>query len=351
MSASPRRAVPLVSICIPTYNGGSTLAETLNSILSQGVDGVEVVVCDDASKDDTVSVAETLAHHFPCVRVVRNADNLGMDRNFARTIGHATGTYVWWSGQDDVFAPGALDKFRSVVLQHPDVDFIYFNYRFLSGDLSREVDPPQLRLQKDVFVTSAQKYFRVLDHAPTFLAANVMRREFWAATPYERFFGTHYVQMGVVLHNLANARVYIVADPRYIACRIPEDSWKRQGGQMLFEIFSGSLEVYDTVFHSDHNTIPAPLYREKMRHFLKMLPIRVVSHGALGFRRTPLIERRMKRLYGRQPLIYWLYVWPILHLPGWVGAFALRLHRSSLTRWIPRGVNKLVSWLGSRPVS
>lgn len=340
---------PLLSICIPAYDGEATLAETLDSIVGQAFDGLEVVICDDASRDRTVALAERYAQRHPFIRVIRNRDNLGMDRNFARTIGHAVGTFAWWSGQDDVFAAGALDKFRDIVARHPDVDFVYFNYRFLSGDLSREVDPPRLQLREDRYLTSAEQYFQVLDHAPTFLAANVMRRARWEATPYEQFYDTHYVQMGVVLHNLIDARVYVVADPRYIGCRVPEDSWKRQGGRMLFETFSGTLEVYDTVFRSDRNPVPPSLYRRKMRDFLKMLPIRAVSLSELGLRRTALIERRMERLFGRQPLVYWLYVWPLLHLPGWVSALALRLHRSSLTRWIPRGLNKIVSWLGSRP--
>jgi glycosyltransferase involved in cell wall biosynthesis len=339
---------PLVSLCIPTFNGAATLGETLDSIVAQAFDGLEVVICDDASRDGTVALAEDYARRFPFIRVMRNDRNLGMDRNFDRTIRHAGGAYAWWSGQDDVFAPGAFDKLREVLSRHPDVDFVYFNYRFLSGDLTREVDPPRLSLQEDAYLTSPQQYFQALDHAPTFLAANVMRRTRWASAPVEQYFDTHYVQMGVVLHHLCDAHVYVVADPRYVACRVPEDSWKRQGGQMLFEIFSGRLEVYDTVYHGDRNPIPADLYHDKMREYLRMLPIRVVSHGGLGFRRTPLIERRMKRLYGSRPVIYWLYVWPILHMPRWLGALALRLHGSGLTRWIPRYLNKLVSWLGSR---
>lgn len=342
---------PIVSLCIPTYDGAATLAQTLDSIVAQAFDGLEVVICDDASRDSTVDIANSYAQRLPYIRVIRNDRNLGMDRNFVRTVQHATGAYVWWSGQDDVFEAGAFEKFREILTRHPDVDIVYFNYRFLNKDLSREMDPPRLQLAEDAYITSPQDYFRVIDHAPTFLAATIMRRAFWSTTPYERFFDTHYVQMGVVLHNLLAARVYVVADPRYIVCRVPEDSWKRQGGQMLFEIFSGTLEVYHTIFHSSHNPVPPTLYRQKMHDFLRLLPIRVVSFGELGFRRTQLIDRRMKRLFGRQPLVYWLYVWPLLHLPRWVGALSLRLHRSSLMRWIPRGVNRLISWLGSRPAA
>ena len=338
----------LVSICIPTYNGSATLGQTLNSIADQEFDGLEVVICDDQSDDNTVALAEGFARQHPYVRIFRNAQNLGMDRNFARSAQHATGTYVWFCGQDDVFKGGAFKKFREICTCHPEVDIVYFNYQMLSGDLSREVASPPISLEEDAYFASSEDYFRAIDHAPTFLAATVMRRSFWDKTPYEGFVDTHYVQMGVVLHNLRRSHVYVVADPRYVACRVPEESWKSRGGQMLFEIFSGSLEVYHRVFHSDHNPVPEDLYRKKMGDFLRNLPINVVSFSERGFRLSPSIDARMKRLFGDRPLLYRLYVWPLVHLPPSLCALMLRIHRSTFTRWMTRGAGRLLSWLGSR---
>ena len=106
-----------------------------------------------------------------------------------------------------------------------------------------------------------------------------------------------------------------------------------------------------TVFHSDYNPVPPELFRQKMRHFLRTLPIHVVSLEELGYRRTPLIERRMKRLFGDRLVLYWAYVWPLLHMPKWMATLALRLYRCAATRWIPRGIRKVLSWLGSRGVA
>ena len=170
---------------------------------SEAFDGLEVVVCDDHSSDSTVALAEEFARRHSYMRVLRSEQNLGMDRNFARSAQHATGAYLWFCGQDDIFEPGAFAKLRDVLARHPEVDIVYFNYRFLSGDLSREVAPPPVLLREDGYFASAREYFRAIDHVPTFLAATVIRRTLWNETPYEAFFDTHYVQMGVVLHNLS----------------------------------------------------------------------------------------------------------------------------------------------------
>jgi len=338
-------AHPLVSICIPTYNGAATLSQTLGSIVAQSFDGLAVVICDDNSQDDTLAIAESYASRHPYICVIRNEQNLGMDRNFARTALNAKGQYVWFSGQDDIFEKGAFEKFREIVARHADVDVIYFNYRFFSGDLTQEVELPRLNLAQDAFYSSGPEYFREIDHTPTFLAATVMRRSYWDNTPYEIFFDTHYVQMGVVLHNLLDAKIFVVADPRFIVCRIPEDSWKLRGGQMLFEIFSGRLEVYHTVFESPENPIPPALYREKMRDFVRNLPIYVIMLGELGFRTNGLIEMRMKRLFGARTLLYALYIWPLIHSPLWVQNALLKMYRFPGTRWIARYSRRFLSWL------
>ena len=47
---------PLVSICIPTYNGQQFIAEAISSALAQTYKNLEIIVSDDASKDDTLSI-------------------------------------------------------------------------------------------------------------------------------------------------------------------------------------------------------------------------------------------------------------------------------------------------------
>jgi hypothetical protein len=206
----------------------------------------------------------------------------------------------------------------------------------MDGSLTRVLNESFLDIEQDRYFSSPSEYFREVDHCPTFLPSVVMRRHFWNTTPYEQFCGTHYVQVGVWLYNFAGHAAYVVADPSYITGRIPEDSWKLNSGQMLFEIFSGNLEVYDTIFRSDRNTIPADIFRKAVRRFLWNLPHYTVFYSELGFRRTPRIEARMKRLFGRNFFLYWFYVRPLTHLPAWGHTILRSMYRAPVSGWFVR---------------
>ena len=48
--------IPAISVCIPTFNGERTIAETLRSVLSQTLSDFEIVICDDSSVDKTLEI-------------------------------------------------------------------------------------------------------------------------------------------------------------------------------------------------------------------------------------------------------------------------------------------------------
>lgn len=335
-----------ISICIPTYNGSQTLRATLDSLIGQSIEDMEIVICDDQSRDDTYAIAKEYEAKYPFVKAFQNKDNLGMDRNFTQVVSHATGDFVWFSGQDDIFEQGAIAKFIDITKKYPDVDLVYFNYRFLSGNLDKEVALPPLSLNSDRLFENSAQYFEVFDQAPSFLAATVMRREFWIKTPVEPFWGTHYVQVGVWLQNCRDKKTYVVANPKYISCRIPEDSWKNTGGQMLFEIFSGTLEVYYRTYKTGNGVVPAKLMREMRSKFITDLPNLVIFLGGKGFRLNDTLARRMKYIFGEDRALYFFYVLPLIHLPDSLAALIRFLHSQPLFRAPLRGMRGLLVHFG-----
>jgi glycosyltransferase involved in cell wall biosynthesis len=96
----------LVSVAMTTYNGAPYLRQQLDSILDQTYPRIEIVVCDDASTDDTVKILE----HYPDLKLTVNDENLGFVKNFEKAIGLCRGDYVALADQDDVWKPGKIER-------------------------------------------------------------------------------------------------------------------------------------------------------------------------------------------------------------------------------------------------
>jgi abequosyltransferase len=110
-----------LSICIPTYNFGEFIGETLESILPQVVAGVEVVIFDGGSSDDTAEIVEALQVRFPGLRYHRSPARGGIDRDMARTVELARGEYCWLFSSDDLMKPHAVSQMLEQIESGLDV--------------------------------------------------------------------------------------------------------------------------------------------------------------------------------------------------------------------------------------
>ena len=100
---------------MPTYNFGAFIGETLESILPQLEPGVEIVVLDGGSTDDTPQVMERFRRRSPAIRYVRQPARGGIDRDMARCVDLAQGEYCWLFSSDDLMRPGALKRVLSEI--------------------------------------------------------------------------------------------------------------------------------------------------------------------------------------------------------------------------------------------
>jgi abequosyltransferase len=99
-----------LSICIPTYNFGPFIGKTLESIVTQLTDEVEVVVFDGGSDDDTESVVRRMKPRHGTLKYVRQAYRGGIDRDMARSVDLAQGEYCWLFSADDILNHGAVAR-------------------------------------------------------------------------------------------------------------------------------------------------------------------------------------------------------------------------------------------------
>lgn len=113
-------AIPTVSVGMPVYNGAKYIRQALDSILNQTYKDFEVVICDNASTDDTQSICEDYAKRDPRIRYYRNEKNLGAAPNYNKTFKLARGRYFNWFAHDDLFASNYLEQCVMMLEANPD---------------------------------------------------------------------------------------------------------------------------------------------------------------------------------------------------------------------------------------
>jgi glycosyltransferase involved in cell wall biosynthesis len=102
--------LPLVSICIPTYNAAEFLEPCLLSALGQTYPNIEILICDDGSKDSTMEIVNKFYQQHSHIRIVQNSTNSGMVNNWNYCIEQAQGEWIKFLFQDDLLEPDCVGK-------------------------------------------------------------------------------------------------------------------------------------------------------------------------------------------------------------------------------------------------
>lgn len=112
-----------VSVLMPVYNAGKFFRECLDSILAQSFADFELIVCDDASCDDSAAILAEYAARDPRVKVLRNERNMGIARTRNRLLGSLPDDcrYIALMDADDVCLPDRLERQLAFLESHPEV--------------------------------------------------------------------------------------------------------------------------------------------------------------------------------------------------------------------------------------
>lgn len=131
LSAPSRRAS--VSVIVPCYNYAAYLSAAVTSALDQRDADIEVIIVDDASTDDSLAVARSLAARDPRVRVVEHAENQGPVATFNDGLAAAKGDYLIRLDADDLLTPGSVARSTALAEAFPSVSLVYGHPVHFSG--------------------------------------------------------------------------------------------------------------------------------------------------------------------------------------------------------------------------
>ncbi len=208
-----------ISICIPTLNRGKFIGETLKSIVSQLEEGVDIVIVDGGSIDDTENIVKHYQKLFPIIQYVKRdksggpPSNQGFDRDCDYAIGLARGEYCWIMTDDDLFMPGAIKRILLEIKKN--YALIVANTETRNNDLSEMITSKRPDIDCDlVFASQDFDGFAglVLNHL-TFVGAVIIKKSIWMSIDRKKYYGTGFIHIGVIFDKLIKNNILVMSTP------------------------------------------------------------------------------------------------------------------------------------------
>lgn len=131
-----------VDVVVPCYRYGHFLRECVESVVTQSMVDVRVLIIDDASPDNTAKVGSQLARDDSRVTFLRHNTNKGHIATYNEGIDWICSDYFLLLSADDYLLPGALGRATGLMNNHPEVGFTFGNAIELSDNgVTKKVDP------------------------------------------------------------------------------------------------------------------------------------------------------------------------------------------------------------------
>lgn len=126
--------IPLVSIGVPVYNGEESLARTLDCLLGQTYQNIELILSDNASTDATAQICQRYCAQDNRIRYVRQETNLGLHGNWTYVADQARGEFFMWAAADDFWEPEFIEVLVKKLQAEPEAISAFCPYRLFNKE-------------------------------------------------------------------------------------------------------------------------------------------------------------------------------------------------------------------------
>jgi len=274
-----------------------------------GQDSVELLISDNASTDGTPALLESFRRDGLKFRLIRNDLNIGPDANFEQCFTQAAGKYVWIFGDDDVIIPDALSAIVKL-LTSDEFDLVHLRgRRYEEGTALPPLErPPKVEIIRDAETFALRTHVFL-----TFITANIIHRERVLSVPHPPFSelnGSNLGQLGWTYTALKHFRkgACVLDDLIYAG----DDD---RGGYLLFRVFGPQLKTITETWLAKPELVRIVMNGTVQVFFPDyVLRSKLRAHEFNGKSPNHLLQSAFASNYR-----YYVYVYPLLKLPGSLG--------------------------------
>lgn len=290
---------PTLSVVMPNYNHAHYLPRSIKAIAEQTRPPDEFLILDDASTDNSVEIIAAHAERYPCIRLIRNQRNAGVNLANERLFGLATGTYLHPAAADDDRSPTFFEKTMTMAARYPHAGLI-FGQVLVKNEADQEIGRVGVRQWNEVLYANPRQY---LDE---YLEIELASHSASPATIYRRDafdeVGRYRTELGPWADTFAARAIGL----KYGAVYIPEQfaTDYRLPGSYSQEAKRNPRYSIDVIAHAS-SLMRSPEFRERFpadhvrrweRRFRRLVAWNYLLDVDRGAARRPFVMRNLARL-------------------------------------------------------
>lgn len=219
----------VLSIIVPTLNRKHLLDTTVNLLISQLHEALvttELIVCDNASNDETSKLFCEGGKFNSNVRYVRYDERLSADASFERCIALCSGDFINLFGDDDLPLPGFIKELTHTILNNKNVDLFYINRIVGDENLCATSYVPHSSKPYGIRLMSVSKLIEEFTHWPGFVTCLIFSKACWEVGKIEKRYFDGYNFLNRIYLGCKDKNACFVASP-LILHRRGIQSWKK----------------------------------------------------------------------------------------------------------------------------
>lgn len=136
----------LISIILPTYNGGRYIKQSINSCLRQTYTNLELIIVDDGSSNEIEDIIKSYSDRR--IKYFKHKKNLGLAQALNTGFANSIGEYLTWVSDDNFYIPEAIVTMVEALKEKQKIDFVYANFYVVDerGEIIRRVKVPSSKI-------------------------------------------------------------------------------------------------------------------------------------------------------------------------------------------------------------
>ena len=200
-----------LGLCIPTYKRPELLRQCVESLIAAAAPfQVPIFIADDSTDDTNMAAYADLQARYAHIIVQRNLKNLGIDGNILHSVDICDCEYAWLIGEDDRMVPDGVRVVLPLLEKSPA--FVAANYSYVDADFRVILREKRMALDSNR-TEDSEAFVREDAWAVGFIGSCIVNKALWQTVTPDKYLGTYFAHVGVILESIAGKIVTLVAQP------------------------------------------------------------------------------------------------------------------------------------------